>query len=436
VPVTSVSPTIAESTFYGDDVEVLTPTSYDEVAEILRDQKERGRTVIPSGLGQHAYHGNRIDGSAIVLSLREFKGILRYEPGDFTVGAQAGIPFDEFRAELASHGQEIPVDVPANDRGSTLGGATATNIFGPRSGLYGTFRNFVIGAVAMRGDGTLYKTGGMVVKNVAGYDISKILLGSLGSLGVILEVNFKLRPIRQQRSAAMVTFSLASEAWDFVRRLRHQHVDPVALSVLSPEATNTLSQKLFDHGDENWSVFWLFEGNHGTVSSLELATNAILDDNTPFNKRLPLEDDGIHTALDHLVGLQVPDDPSSQELMILRLSTLPTTADQLTYRLHDVLDSVADVQSEGTVAHGANGVLIVRARGPVDALAQCTERLSTILGELDANGRVLFACPELKARQTYLLGADPNVKIVRAIQQVFDPHAFFHTNRISMSSTP
>lgn len=436
MPVTTVTPNAAETTFYGDNVEVLTPSSYDEVADILRDERERGRTVIPSGLGRHAYLGNQAQGPVTVLSLRELKSVLRYEPGDFTIGAQAGIPYDELRAELADNGQEIPVDVPSGDAGYTLGGAVASNVFGARSGLHGAFRNYVIGAVAMRGDGSIYKTGGMVVKNVAGYDISKLLIGSLGTLGILLEVNFKLRPIRQQRVGHLATFSLPSEAWAFVRRVRNQHIDPVALTVLSPKATLALSKRLWNQETESWSAFWMFEGNHGTVTSLDAQVETLLSDDTPVNDRQTIQDETVDTALDHLVALQTPETPEDEELGILRLSGLSTNADQLMFRVQDIIDSAPNVRSNGLIAHVANGIVVARIRGPVDALAESIERISSLLGELDATGRVLYACRDLRERQPFLLTADPNVKIVRAMQQVFDPDAFFHASRISQLNTP
>lgn len=429
---TSTTPTPAETTFYGQDVEVMTPTSYDELAQVLEEQRGRGRCVIPSGLGAHAYLGNPVEDSAVVLSLREMRSILRYEPGDFTVGAQAGVSLNELSAELSSNGQEIPIDIPSgNGKSFTLGGAVAANLFGPRSGFYGSLRNYTIGAVGMRGDGSIYKTGGMVVKNVAGYDIAKLLVGSLGTLGIILEVNFKLRPVRQYQVGGLVSFSVPSEAWDFVRLLRERHLDPVTLSVLGPETTRALLSTIDAGDDEAWSVMWSFEGNQGAVSALSTRLDGLLDE-VPSGARWALDDGRLPAALDFLVGLQIPEAVESTDLLILRLSALPSGVERLSERVQDTVEAHARLES--LVAHGSTGVLVVRVRGEAEGLVNCLREISRVLPDTDAKGRVLFASNECKMKHDFLLRPDPNPKIARAILGVYDPYAFFHSNRVSRTT--
>ncbi len=278
-PLQKLEANAAERAFYGDGVEVAVPASYEELRQLLQEAASSRRLIIPSGFGNHAYLGNPPpDGAAggpasagpLVVSLRRLGALLRYEPGDFTAGVQAGIGLQALREALAQNGQEIPVDFPATPRssaGGSIGGAVASARCGPRRGRYGGYRNFIIGLTGMRGDGTLYKTGGMVVKNVAGYDLAKLLAGSLGTLGFILEVNFKLRPLPQARRARQAFFPTALKAWDFARELIRRRLDPAALTVLDPTAVADLGRAL-GQNFSGWAVHWLFEGNANAVAYL------------------------------------------------------------------------------------------------------------------------------------------------------------------------
>jgi FAD/FMN-containing dehydrogenase len=120
--------------------------------------------------------------------------LLAHEPADLVATAQAGLSLTEFQKQLAANGQWLPID-PPNDGTATLGGIVAASIAGPQTYSYGPIRAFVIGLRVALADGRLIRTGGDVVKNVAGYDLSKLFTGSYGTLGVITEVTFKLRPL-------------------------------------------------------------------------------------------------------------------------------------------------------------------------------------------------------------------------------------------------
>ena len=119
--------------------------------------------------------------------------MLAYEPADLTISVQAGVTFAALDAVLAAHGQRLALDCP-HAEAATLGGLLATNLSGPRRLRYGTARDMLIGVRAAHPDGTLTRGGGMVVKNVSGYDMMKLYVGSLGTLAVLVELNFKLSP--------------------------------------------------------------------------------------------------------------------------------------------------------------------------------------------------------------------------------------------------
>src|SRR5918912_825890 len=140
------------------------------------------------------------------LDLRRLNNVLAYEPADLTLSVQAGVSFAALAAALAAHGQRLALDCPRPEA-ATLGGLVAANLAGPRRLRYGTVRDMLIGVRAAHPDGTLSRGGGMVVKNVSGYDMMKLYTGSLGTLAVLVELNFKLAARPPSEGTAVLAFA-------------------------------------------------------------------------------------------------------------------------------------------------------------------------------------------------------------------------------------
>ncbi len=208
--------------------ETVRPGSAAEVAEILRAAGESGRPVIPIGGGTSLHTGNVTTESFTGIEMRGLTGVREYHPTDLTASFRAGTTLAEVRDTLADHGQELPVDLVAPDT-ATIGGMVATGFAGPRRLGSGTLKDLIIGAEYVRGDGLVAKAGGMLVKNVSGYEIPRFLHGSWGSLAVITAINLKVIP----KPKADVSFthheaSLAAALDGQLAMLRH-HPGVVAL---------------------------------------------------------------------------------------------------------------------------------------------------------------------------------------------------------------
>jgi FAD/FMN-containing dehydrogenase len=162
----------------------------------------------------------------ITVSTQRLDQIIEHEPADLIAIAQAGVTLTDFNAKLAENGQWLPLDPPDDGR-ATIGGVVATGIGGPQQFGYGRPRHSVIGMKVVLADGSLIKAGGRVVKNVAGYDLCKLFTGSFGSLGIITEVNFKLRP-RPAREATVT----ARGTVDDLRRIVDARLFPVAAEIV------------------------------------------------------------------------------------------------------------------------------------------------------------------------------------------------------------
>ena len=173
---------------------VALPESEDQVADVLRLADEHDAAVFPRGGGSHLRLGAAPEHVDVVLSVERLRRQLAYEPGDMTTTVQAGLPLEELQGVLGAQGQFVALDPPAT-AATTTGGVIATNASGPRRLLYGTARDVVLGIGVATADGARTKAGGRVVKNVTGYDLTKLYIGSLGTLGVVLELTFKVQPL-------------------------------------------------------------------------------------------------------------------------------------------------------------------------------------------------------------------------------------------------
>lgn len=184
----------------GDAVEgvepsfVVEPGSVEEASEVMRLASSEGLAVAPRGSGTKMHLGDPPRELDLIVSSARLNEIIEYVPGDQVVRVQAGIKLADLQETLGESNQMLALDPP--EQAATIGGIIAANSSGPRRYSYGTVRDLIIGIRIVLADGTIAKAGSKVVKNVAGYDLSKLFTGSLGTLGLIAEANFRLHPIR------------------------------------------------------------------------------------------------------------------------------------------------------------------------------------------------------------------------------------------------
>ncbi len=190
---------------------VVLPASVQEMQDVLRFAAEQNLLVMPAGAGTKLSIGNLPQKVDVVLATTRLNSVLEYEPADLTVTVEAGIRLAALQAELAQHQQYLPLDPPSADR-CTLGGIVATNASGSLRIRYGTARNQVLGLRVVHANGTVVKSGGKVVKNVAGYDLNKLYIGAFGTLGIITEVTLKLSPIPAREAILVTAFENTQDA--------------------------------------------------------------------------------------------------------------------------------------------------------------------------------------------------------------------------------
>jgi len=165
----------------------------DQLSRIIREATTQKRALCIRGGGTKDFYGGTLHGHKI--NTVDYRGIVAYEPTELVITARAGTPLAEVETALSKNGQMLAFEPPHFGPGATLGGCIATGLSGPRRAYAGSARDFVLGVRVLDGKGDDLKFGGEVMKNVAGYDVSRLMTGSLGTLGVLLEVSLKVLPL-------------------------------------------------------------------------------------------------------------------------------------------------------------------------------------------------------------------------------------------------
>jgi glycolate oxidase FAD binding subunit len=219
---------------------VIYSASAEQVAETLKYAADHELSVIPFRNGTKLGIGNVPRRYDLALSLKDLNRVWHYEPGDLTITVEAGMKLGDLHHFVARNRLWLPLD-PAGGPRASIGGILAANACGPLRLRYGTPRDMVLGMKIATTAGKLIKTGGRVVKNVAGYDLGKLLIGSYGTLGVIVEASFKLFPMPAESATVVISVGTLATAREFRRRLLASPLTPMRVLMLEAAAEALVS---------------------------------------------------------------------------------------------------------------------------------------------------------------------------------------------------
>ena len=223
---------------------MLTPATPEALAETLAYAASRKQTINLCGKSSKRKMAGPIEAADLTVSTERLTQILQYEPQDLTVSVEAGISYCALSSVLAQNRQMVPLDPPFADN-ATIGGLLASNSCGPRRRLYGSARDLVIGMKFATLEGKLVQSGGMVVKNVAGLDMGKLMIGSCGTLAAIAVVNFKVVPMPAVERTFLLAFDTVDDAIAARDRILASPLQPAALDLVNPAAAAEFSQGRF-----------------------------------------------------------------------------------------------------------------------------------------------------------------------------------------------
>jgi glycolate oxidase FAD binding subunit len=238
------------------------PATLEDLGETVARRVLEGHAIYPQGGTTALEFGGIPAKPGVAIDLRGLDRVVDYPAADMTITIEAGITLERLRLTLAEQGQRLALEASQSDR-ATLGGIFATNASGPRRFGLGRARDQIIGIRYVDAQGQTIKGGGRVVKNVAGYDLPRLLTGSMGTLGIIAEMTLKVRPLPEASALAWIGFRRLPDAARMIDRLNTSGTRPVAIELLNGPAASRIA---LDLPAEEWVVVVGFEDNAASVA--------------------------------------------------------------------------------------------------------------------------------------------------------------------------
>jgi glycolate oxidase FAD binding subunit len=386
--------------------EIVSPSTPDEVAAALRAASDARRSVQIRGGGSKLDWARNSQPPEIVLNMRSLNRVLTHAHGDLTATVEAGVRLSDLNAALGAHGQCLPLDPPFADR-ATIGGLLATNDSWPLRHRYGTPRDLVIGVQIATTDGTLARAGGQVVKNVAGYDLSKLITGSFGSLAAIVSATFKLTPVPVASRTLVLNFRDSAS--------QSRAAASVAASQLEPVAFEIQAQT---------------PGGAGFMAMLRFASLPVVVDAQLDRARVLLATEATSTTVLEAAAEVEAWDRHGEHIWtaagaIVRASWLPANLAVAIEELERI-SGAASVKFE-IIGRAAVGAGLIRIDADVATQSQFIERLRAS----SAFGNVVIrrGSDELKSRIDVWGPHGDRLPLLAALKQAFDPHGILSQGR-------
>ena len=415
----------------------VVPGSADEVAEVVRFSASEKLAVIPVGGRTKLRIGAPPQRYDVAIDLTRLNRVLAYDPGDLTLGVEAGIRFRDLDGVLAAKRQFLPL-APAFADNATIGGILAANSSTPLRHAYGPARDYVLGMEFVTGEGTRAKSGGHVVKNVTGYDLHKLMIGALGTLGVITRVNFRTFPLPRTQTTFVASYGRPENALGLCRTIAKSPLQPRLVEVLDPQAARILSES--EGGAEQvrlpagqWSVVVTAAGEERAVErhAADLARMAQATHAAGF---AALTDNGNKSLLGRIREFPKHVLSFSPAATIFRISVLPTQMPALLERAQQVTDRN---QIAAAALVRASGLVFLALAPPVlddstlARLAQTATELIHASSSSDIGGRPIIEwCPTELKRQVNVWGpARDDLTLMQRVKKAFDPQGILAPGR-------
>jgi len=397
--------------------ETLRPTSLEEVVEILQTASRTGEAIYPVGGGTSLDYGCPARQSGTALQLTDLSKVIEYPAEDMTITVQAGITIKQLNSILAERGQQLPLDAPQADH-ATIGGVLATNTSGPRRFGFGTARDYLIGVQAIDGLGRAFSGGGRVVKNVAGYDFCKMLIGSLGTLGVITQVTFKLKPRSTRRTIVACQIDDMEQLESVLASMIHSQTYPAALEFIT-------GPKWSDLTDDTNRVFAIFEGPD---TDLEWMSHQVTQEwqQQGVNNIKTLADEEAENLFSRLTEFPANENTA----LTLKTNVVPSGITSMIQAARE-LDSNCSIQ-----AHAGSGIAnLIFDEFPAEGLSRSlTGFLRPAAAKHHGNVTVLRnPSGQEMTRQSVWGGLDHPFWIMDRIKQQFDPQNILNPERFVYS---
>jgi glycolate oxidase FAD binding subunit len=388
------------------------PATSDELrAFLIENSREAKRPIVPVGGGTSFEFGQPVPVRGVKVLTSRLDRVVEFAARDMTVTVEAGVPIARLDEILRVEGLRLPIDIPQWER-ATLGGALAANASGPRRFGLGTFRDYVIGLTAMKADGQVFHSGGRVVKNVAGYDLCKLLVGSMGTLAIVTQVTLKLKPIPEASALVCAGFANLSDREAAVAGLLTSQTRPIAIDSLNAAAVEGIGKRLRVGIPDGGPA--LIVGYEGTQRETDWQIVTLLNELAPFR---PL---GLHvlrnadggplwSALtEFAVAGDVP--------LFFEARLLPSKISQF--------EEAASVLPIEIITRAGNGTLFGKLAGPITDVAAVDNKvaeLATLFAQFRGTFAILRGSPTGTKRASASGWEEGAAELMRRLKSAFDP---------------
>jgi glycolate oxidase FAD binding subunit len=417
--------------------------SSDEVVEIVRYAASEKLALIPCGARTKLGIGSPPRRYDLALDMTRLERVISYDPGDLTLSVEPGVSLRKLAATLAEHRQFLPLSVPYFNQ-ATVGGTIASGVDNPLRQFYGTARDYILGMEFVIGEGVRTKSGGCVVKNVTGYDLHKLMIGSLGTLGVITRVNFKTFPMPAGTRGFVARFESLDRAMEMRHRIAQSSLTPITFEILSPRVAELFSGAAAERitgspmpsnaiSAKHWALTIGYSGNENVLARYEADLRRMAAESAAVGIGV-LGDDARPAAFARkreFIPIALDSSPATT---IVKLGVLPM-------RIKEALDSAAKAADANelpwaAMARGLGVIYFVLLPGERNEAAhrKVTAAINQILAAasaLDANATVPWCPAEWKSSLKIWGPEHSDIAQMRKVKNIFDSTGIFSPGRFA-----
>jgi glycolate oxidase FAD binding subunit len=425
----------------------LLPSSPEEIVEIVKFAVAEGVALVACGARTKLGIGMPPQHYDVAIDLSRMDKVAAYDPDDLTLSVEPGVKLRELQRKLNEHGQFLPLGAPFTTR-STVGGTVASGVEGPLRQMYGTARDFVLGMEFVTGDGIAGKSGGRVVKNVTGYDLHKLMVGSLGTLGVITKINFRTFPAPQSLRGFTAHFASAADALGCRDAIAASVLRPMTLDILSPRVADLFTSDAAARIEPTALPGGVFSRDAWTLTTGFLGNDAVLDRCETELRPMVEGAGGTHFA-------RIGDDktPSAlaaafgriREFVPIALDSSPACTIMKLAVLPEHLEHAIAAAKHAAHDHSVPWAAIVRGVGVIyvallstardekhmKCVAGAANRIHEDCARLGGDSTIPWCPSEWKAALSVWGPERPDWSLMRKVKSVFDPRDILAPGRFA-----
>lgn len=422
---------------------IVRPGSAEEIAEIVKFAATEKLAIVPTGARTKVAMGLPPAKYDLALDMTRLDRVAAYDPADLTLGVEPGIPLQRLAGVLAGNRQFLPLAVPFLNR-ATVGGTIASGVDSPLRQFYGTARDYVLGMEFITGDGARAKSGGRVVKNVSGYDLHKLFIGSAGTLGIITRINFRTFPLPAATRAFVAICESAERALDLRRRVAQSPLRPLTVEILSPRTVELFSSEIAARiepgpmpvdrlATNQWAFTASFAGNEKTLERCVRDLSQMAEQSGAAGVAVFGEDKipGAFSRQREFIPIALE---SSAATTIVKLSVLPA-------QMKEILAAIARAAEASELPWAAlvRGVGVgyvallphTRDEDSRSRVARATEEICAACARLGGNAAIPYCPAEWKVSLPVRGSERSDFPLMQKLKRVFDPNGILSPGRFA-----